>query len=228
MYSFAQRTDTTVVDEPLYAHYLTSTDADEYHPGAEEVIADQENDGEKVIQDVIFGNYDSPVIFFKNMTHHLVNLDKIFLKETINVILTRDPRDMLPSFINQIKRPKITDTGYPQHLDLLNYLISIGQKPIILDSKDILRNPEQKLKWLCDQMKIPFDTRMLSWRAGARKEDGIWAKHWYHNVHKSTGFQPYKNKKKIKAFPEDLLPLLAECELLYHELIGRGRALRDM
>ena len=27
MYAFAQRADTTVVDEPLYAHYLSHTDA---------------------------------------------------------------------------------------------------------------------------------------------------------------------------------------------------------
>lgn len=217
MYSFAQRPDTTVVDEPLYAHYLTSTNADEYHPGAEEVIADQENDGEKVIQEVILGDYDSPIIFFKNMTHHLVDLDLGFLKETINIILTRDPRDMLPSFINQIKKPKITDTGYPQHLELAGHLRSIGQKPIIIDSKEILMNPEKKLKWLCNQVGIPFDKKMLSWPAGARKEDGIWAKHWYHNVHRSTGFQPYKMKKVT--VPENLIPLLTECELLYRELI---------
>lgn len=39
MYAFAQRADTTVVDEPLYAHYLSTSDARRYHPGAEEVIA---------------------------------------------------------------------------------------------------------------------------------------------------------------------------------------------
>ena len=39
MYSFAQRADTTVYDEPLYAHYLVNSDAKDYHPGAEEIIA---------------------------------------------------------------------------------------------------------------------------------------------------------------------------------------------
>ncbi|MDQ3005180.1 MAG: sulfotransferase family protein, partial [Chloroflexota bacterium] len=45
MYSFAQRDDTSVFDEPLYAHYLSKTPARAYHPGAEEVIATMENDG---------------------------------------------------------------------------------------------------------------------------------------------------------------------------------------
>lgn len=64
MYSFAQRKDTTVVDEPLYAHYLTSTDAHEYHPGAQEVIASQANEAAEVISEVIFGSYQRPVVFF--------------------------------------------------------------------------------------------------------------------------------------------------------------------
>ena len=43
MYSFAQRNDTKVYDEPLYAHYLSNTEADEYHPGAEDVLTTLES-----------------------------------------------------------------------------------------------------------------------------------------------------------------------------------------
>ena len=39
MYSFAQRDDVVVVDEPLYASYLCNTNAKDYHPGASEIIA---------------------------------------------------------------------------------------------------------------------------------------------------------------------------------------------
>ena len=63
MYSFAQRSDTIVVDEPFYAHYLSKSPAREYHPGAEEVIATMENDGQKVLEEVIFAQYDKPVVF---------------------------------------------------------------------------------------------------------------------------------------------------------------------
>ena len=220
MYSFAQRKDTTIVDEPLYAHYLTSTDAKDYHPGADEVIAAQENDGQKVIDEIIFGEYDTPVVFFKHMTHHLVELDMSFLKDTINIILTRDPREMLPSYAKQVEQPKITDTGYPQHLELLQFLREAGQNPPVVDSKEILMDPEKKLKELCKQIEIPFDSSMLKWDAGPRKEDGIWAKHWYHNVHRSTGFQPYQ--PKTEPFPEKLKSLLKECETMYSELLHQG------
>ncbi len=217
MYSFAQRKDCTVVDEPLYAHYLTHTDAHKYHPGAEEVIADQENDGRKVIDEIVFGKYETPVVLFKHMTHHLVDLDLSFLKDTINIILTREPKEMLTSYIKQVEQPVLEDTGYPQHVELMEYLQGIGQQPLIVDSKDVLMDPTSKLTEICDYIGIPFDDSMLEWQAGARPEDGIWSKHWYHNVHRSTGFQPYRPKKE--EVPEELQELLKECEYYYAKLL---------
>lgn len=217
MYSFAQREDTTVVDEPLYAHYLAATDAKEYHPGAKEVLANQENDGQKVVDEVILGDYDTPIVFFKNMTHHLVNLDWRFLEQTTNVILTRPPKDMLPSYAKQVKNPTMRDVGYAKHLEVVKYLRSVGKNPVIVDSKNILQYPQSRLRELCGTLGIPFDEAMLNWPAGPRKEDGVWAKYWYHNVHRSTGFRAYK--PKTEPFPEELEDLLEECQEAYEELL---------
>ncbi len=52
----------------------------------------------------------------------------------------------------------------------------------------IRANPEKMLKKLCRAIDLSFDPAMLHWDAGPRQEDGIWAKHWYNAVHKSTGF----------------------------------------
>ena len=52
MYSFAQRKDCKVFDEPLYAHYLSHTNAHEFHPSADEVLLSQENDGTKVLAEM--------------------------------------------------------------------------------------------------------------------------------------------------------------------------------
>jgi hypothetical protein len=216
MYCFAQRADTHVVDEPLYAHYLSHSSAHEYHPGAEVVLRSQDNDGEAVVRDIILGPCDRPVLFLKQMTHHLVELDLDFLAETANVILTRDPADMLPSYQQQVATPTLADTGYPQHHELLTYLRARGQKPVILDARETLRNPRSVLSQLCEHMGIDFDDRMLQWEAGPRPEDGAWAPHWYARVHRSTGFAAYRPKSE--PFQEKLQPLLERCRPLYEEL----------
>lgn len=220
MYAFAQRADTTVVDEPLYAHYLSTTPARHYHPGAEEVIASQENDWRKVVETTLFGPYDTPIVFFKSMTHHLVNLDWGFLTGLTNVLLTRDPHDMLPSYAQNVERPSLGDTGYADHFRLLDYLERQGQTPPILESKRVLQHPALMLERLCGELGIAYDPAMLSWRAGPRPEDGIWAKFWYANVHRSSGFQPYT--PKTSPFPDDLRPLLAECQPYYERLAERA------
>jgi Sulfotransferase domain len=213
MYSFAQRDDTSVYDEPLYAHYLTNTAAKDYHPGADEIIATMQNDGEKVVADVILGPQPTAVAFFKQMTHHLVDLDQTFMSKTVNVMLTRHPRDMLPSYAEQVSKPTLRDVGYKMHLDLVQYLQSLGQEPAVLDSEATLNNPRGVLEKLCERIGIPFDEAMLSWPAGARPEDGIWAEYWYESVHRSTGFQPYR--LKTEPFPEHLKPLFDECMPYY-------------
>lgn len=212
MYAFAQRADTRVYDEPLYAHYLRVTDADEYHPGADEILANMENEGDKVIE-MMQGDHDKPVVFFKQMTHHLVDLDWRFMKNMHNIILTRDPQEMLPSYAAQVSMPAMRDVGYAAHLQLAEYLREIGQTVIVLDAKRVLENPRRVLTVLCEKIGIPFDPAMLSWSAGARPEDGVWAKYWYKSVHESTGFAAYK--KKTAPFPDALKPLLEKCQPIY-------------
>lgn len=216
MYSFAQRSDTMVYDEPLYAYYLNNTNAREYHPGSEDVLVSMENDGNKVIE-MIMGEHKKPVVFFKNMTHHLLNLNRSFMKDVINIILTRDPVEMLPSFAKVIDNPTITDVGYALHIELVDYFHKMNINPLVLDSKKILLNPKKVLSRLCNIVDIPFDENMLAWKSGARPEDGVWAKYWYGNIHKSVGFMEYK--AKTEPFPDKLKPLLESCMPFYEQLM---------
>jgi hypothetical protein len=216
MYSFAQREDTKVFDEPLYAHYLSQSNAKSYHPGVDDILESMENDGSKVV-DMMMGEHPKKVVFFKNMTHHLLNLDKSFMNDMHNVILTRDPTEMLPSFARVIEKPTLEDVGYGQHIELVSYMKQQKIDPIVVDSKQILLDPENALIELCKTIDIPFDSSMLFWKKGARPEDGIWAKYWYSNIHNSTGFIDYEAKKEI--FPEELRPLLNQCMPYYNQLM---------
>lgn len=214
MYAFRQRPDTLVLDEPLYGHYLKVTRAD--HPGDDEVLAAMDTDGGRVVREVLLGPCERPVHFFKNMAHHLTGLDRGFLDAVSNVLLTRDPAEMLPSLARQITAPTLRDTGLFQQAEILDHVLRSGGDPVVLDAREVLLDPRGVLRKACDRLGIPFYEAMLRWPAGPKPEDGIWARHWYPNVHASTGFSAYK--PKTDAFPERLLPLLEECRPLYERL----------
>jgi hypothetical protein len=214
MYSFRQRSDTLVVDEPLYGHYLATTGAD--HPGDDEVLEHMDRDGGRVVRETILGPCERPVHFFKNMAHHLVALDRSFLGKITNVLLIRDPREMLPSLARQLKAPTLRDTGLREQAEILELILRGGNDPLVLDARELLLDPLRVLGEACARLGIPFEESMLSWPAGPKPEDGVWAKHWYAGVHSSTGFEPYR--PKTEPFPDSLRPLLKECLTLYEKL----------
>lgn len=216
MYSFAQRSDTHVVDEPLYAHYLSNTDSEAQHPGRESILQSQSPKGEEVIKSVILGPYSKPVVVFKQMTHHLIILDLEFLSKTTNVLLIRDPRAIIASYAKVVPNPAIHDIGVIQQLTLYEELVKKNSLAAILDAKELLLDPEKVLRELCFRLSIPWEPTMLNWEAGPRSEDGIWAPYWYHSVHQSTGFKPYQKRKL--SLPADLNALAKKCQPYYERL----------
>ena len=220
MYSFAQRPDTSVVDEPLYAHYLVNTKSDVHHPVTQEVIDSQENDGAKVVDTMLHFDYGTPLIVFKQMTHHLIELDTAFFDDMDHVLLIRNPREIIQSYSKVIPNPGIDDIGVQKQAWLYEELTRLGKLRAIVETKELLLNPKGVLTQLCEKLDVPFYEAMLSWEAGARPEDGVWAPHWYSAVHKSTGFQAYE-PKEIK-LPPALEELAQACMPYFEELYEKA------
>jgi len=213
MYSFAQREDTIVFDEPLYAHYLKVSGAK--HPAREEVLSSLDNDGNKVVQEVILQE-SNKILFHKLMTHFLIDINTEFLSLVTNIIFIRDPKEIIASYSKVIPNPTMEDIGIKKQYELYLDLKKRGEDPIILDSKHLLQDPELILKKFCALLEIPFDKKMLEWERGARVEDGIWASYWYKNIHNSTGFFPYTTQKIT--LTESNAILAKEC-LPYYEFL---------
>jgi hypothetical protein len=215
MYSWRQRLDTTVVDEPLYAHYLSTTGR--RHPADTDVLEVQDHDGEAVIRDLMLGDYDTPIVFFKQMAKHIVDLDQSFLKKFSNILLTREPHDMLTSFQVHLPDTTIDDTGFPELLEILDAVLEAGEEPIVIETSRLLANPREVLSDLCGRVGVPFDDAMLSWPAGPKPEDGAWAPYWYDGVWKSTGWEPARPKDAV-LLPE-VAKALPEAEAAYQRLL---------
>ena len=216
MYSFAQRSDTKVVDEPFYAYYLTHVNTKVDHPGKREIINSQSSNINEIVSKIeMFMEKD--VLFIKNMTHHLAKTNFNFSRNWFHIILTRSPQSAYISFKKVISNPTVLDLGYKEQYAIA---LKFQKKNIpfyILSSEELLNSPKKELENLCDYLKINFDNNMLSWDRGGIKEDGIWAKYWYENVHKSQGFKPNKKMDGSKRIENDTITISSK---FYHKLLA--------
>lgn len=214
MYSFANRSDTKVVDEPFYAYYLDLTGKD--HPEKEATLASMPKDPQTVIHNCLQGKYESEIVFFKNMAHHIIGMELSFLNDLDNLFLIRDPKQLIASFAQVISNPTMEDIGSKRQFELFNHLSNIGKQPIVVDSNELLKDPEKVLKELCNRLDISFNENMLKWSKGPIKEDGVWASYWYKNVHETTGFS--KQTTSTRELADELLPLYESAKPYYDHL----------
>ncbi len=215
MRSFEHRSDTVVIDEPLYAHYLAATGLD--HPMSDEIIAAGPSDLDEAIA-ACLAPVDARVSYQKHMAHHLLpTMDRGWLDGIDHhFLLLRHPARVLASYTR--KRGGIvtvSDLGLPQQLELLDRLAV----PLVIDSDDFLLDPRGYLEAMCARAGIDFDDGMLSWPTGARPSDGVWGVHWYDAVMASTGFgAPAPDSTDRRSLPAELRDVLEEAMALYERL----------
>ncbi|WP_342069409.1 HAD family hydrolase [Yoonia algicola] len=183
MYAFGNRADFAVWDEPFYAPYLAATGAN--HPMRDEIMTAHETDPQIVAKrclDTILAQ--KPHFYMKHMPHHMIaGFPLDWARDCINIHLIRHPARVIASYGAKRDEMTLQDIGFTQQAALYD---KIGG--LVIDSADIRTAPEKMLRKLCESIGLNFDPAMLHWRAGPKKADGIWAKHWYNAVHESTGF----------------------------------------
>ncbi len=223
MYSFAQREDTTVLDEPFYGYYLQNASLENEHPSQKEILQSMELKEQKIVR-AINSLSEKQHVFVKGMAHHYLTDTPNFILDWENVILIRHPKKLIASFSKVIHEPTLNDIGIKKASELFLFLKENGKTPIVIDSDELLKNPEIYLKKLCDLLDIPFSEKMLQWKKGGIPEDGIWAKHWYGNVHHSEGFAIQKSSSQ--PLPKHLEPLLKHA-LPYYETLKNNILIND-
>ncbi|SDI79613.1 sulfotransferase [Aliiruegeria lutimaris] len=188
MYAFANRADFAAVDEPFYAAYLAATGLT--HPMQDEILAAQPTDPAEVVA-YLTGPVPggAPHFYQKHMTHHIfAGMPTDWMDNMVNVFLIRHPARVIASYGLKRENPTLDDIGFWQQADLFDHVAEVHGKAIVVDSHDIRHNPEGMLRALCAEIGLEFDPAMLSWPAGGKGCDGVWAPHWYESVWKSTGF----------------------------------------
>lgn len=226
MRAFENRPDTSVSDEPFYAAYLATTGLD--HPMRAEVLASQPHAADKVVAALLGPVPDGkPVWYQKHMTHHMLpQFDRSWIDNVTNAFLLREPEAVLASYVRRRSEVTLADIGLPQQVELFERVADRrGVAPPVIESDDILTNPERALGALCRSCGISFDAAMLAWRPGPRPTDGAWAPAWYDQVEASSSFAPPRRKDPAN-LPEALQRVADEARP-YYEALARHRMTLD-
>ncbi|MFT5483738.1 MAG: hypothetical protein ACI9GW_002396 [Halieaceae bacterium] len=196
MRSWENRPDCNVVDEPFYACYLYETGLT--HPCREAILETMSHSREAVIKQLQNSDPGCELQYQKHMTHHMPKgTDLTWSKDFQHCFLIREPASVIASYLNKMPSVESDDIGIERQLELFTQLTEItGRMPLVIDSNDVLKNPQLLLAKLCDKIGIPrFADHMFAWPPGRRPSDGVWASHWYQSVEQSTGFAPFQQRE---------------------------------
>lgn len=224
MRAFENRPDTSVVDEPFYACYLAVTGAN--HPMRAEVLASQSQNWRAVAAALTGPAPGGRAVFYqKHMTHHMLpGFGLEWAAACRNAFLIRAPDRVLASYAKVRGEATLEDIGVPQQAAIFDAACQrLGYAPPVVDGADVLADPRRVLGALCASLSIPFDEGMLSWPAGRRMSDGVWAPAWYAAVEASTGFAPPSDDPP----PElpDALRRVADAARPFYEGLAQHRLL---
>ena len=221
MYSFAQRNDMEVMDEPVFGHFLQTTGVE--RPSRSEVLSSMALDKQDILLQI--ENEGKPHVFLKHMANHMEGWDTLSdFTPHKQVILIRKPVSVLASYQRHIEQPTRLDLCYDHQWDWLQACEARGQGVYVLDSDELIADPESQLKGLCHFLGLSWDVNMLRWDVGPRKEDGVWAKYWYQRIHASSGWEspsPKVEKPDTSKWNANLKNLLREVQPIFERLRDR-------
>ncbi|MBY8975313.1 HAD family hydrolase [Rhodobacteraceae bacterium NNCM2] len=214
MRAWENRADCAVVDEPFYGAYLSETGIT--HPMGDAIMGSMACDWQVVADQCAMAG-TAPIEFQKHMCQHMVPEAPIdWMEACRHAFLIRPPEEVAASF--SVKYPGLVaeDLGFRRQAELFNQVCLLSDTPPpVIEARDVLENPAGMLAALCERLGVPFDPAMLTWPAGFRDSDGIWAAHWYGAVERSTRFAPPRPPQEPAA---ELAAIIAECRPHYEAM----------
>jgi len=217
MYSFGNRPDCFVWDEPFYAFSLL-THGNE-HPMRDEIIASNESDWDKLVARCLGPPPGGKRVFYqKHMTHHMLKgFDRSWILALTNAFLIRRPERVLASYARKWADVSLRDIGFVEQAEIFDIVCNhLGRAPAVIDADDVLKDPSGALARLCEACGISFDDQMLTWPRGPKSFDGVWAPHWYNAVWGSTGFA--RPKERISELSAPLAKIADAARPYYEQL----------
>ena len=235
-HAFEQLEECLLLDSPFYGPYVFHQGISLDAPYRQEIIERFETDYAKVIEMIIGDLPEGRSFSFQRHIARtaLPQFGRNYLQYLNNFFLIRHPKEIILSWQQVQKRfGKLEEiTSQDIGIDLLSNIFRDVKDitkniPLVIESSDIIRNPRQVLKFLCNYFEIVFSEEMLTWDQGLSKSKFLpdnfsstskdWSKTWYSTIVNSTGFIPYKERET--ELTEELVSLLEFCLPYYEKLL---------
>ena len=137
-------------------------------------------------------------VFIKDFPHYINHMwDAEFLSHFTHAFLIRDPAKTLTSLYARWPDFDELEVGFPEQRALYDLVTALnGSAPPVVDSDDLLENPNGMTAAFCDAVDIPFVESALSWEAGGDPSEHSWwdGGSFHANLAQSTGLTPQKRK----------------------------------
>lgn len=160
-------------------------------------------------------------IFIKDFAYSIMHMiDEGFLDCFQHTFLIRDPEKVLTSMHSRWPDIEFSEIGFKELHELYNLISDkYGAAPIVIDSDDLLAEPDAYMAAYCQAAGIPFISKALNWedkKEENAKRKATWNddQHGFHDSLKSsTGlaaqkrdYPPVDSDNRLKKLYEDSLP----------------------
>ena len=129
-------------------------------------------------------------VFSKDFPHYVTSLwNSDFLSQFNHSFLIRHPAKTIVSMFKHSPDFHEDEVGLAEQRELFDKLTELnGAPPPLIDSDDLLENPQTICKLWCEAIGIAFIPQALSWEPGARDEVSWWDGGSFHeNLRNSDG-----------------------------------------
>jgi hypothetical protein len=137
-------------------------------------------------------------VFMKDFPHYINHMwTPEFLSNFNHAFLIRDPAKTISSMYNKWPDFDEGEVGFPEQRALFDLLTALnGTHPPVIDSDDLLEDPETMIRLWCEAVNIPFMPDALKWDMGGNPSEHSWwdGGSFHGNLANSTGLKRQERK----------------------------------
>ena len=136
-------------------------------------------------------------VFIKDFPHYVEHMwTDARLEMFTHSFLIRDPALTITSMYDKWPDFHEAEVGFPEQRHLFDRISERdGTPPPVIDSNDLLEDPERMVALWCEAVGIPYLPEALRWEPGARDEVSWWDSGVFHsNLRNSDGLKPQQRR----------------------------------